>query len=70
MMERPTCETCIHFKRLSPQSAIGQCRLSPKQVVDSNGITYFRFPEMVIDEGCGQHPKFPEYVHSLDPKDR
>jgi hypothetical protein len=51
-MDRPLCESCIHFDDFEGASGNGHCqRLS--------GIPIAKGP----DEWCGEHHRFPQYLN-------
>lgn len=73
MKDRPTCETCPFYSKddIEPSHArTGHChRLSPTyktHLQHPAEAWHPSFPLLTDDNWCGEHPKFPAYLASLD----
>ena len=63
-MHRPTCETCVFFEHFP--DAKQECHRRPPLITpapeDSNDVWWTGWPEVELDDWCGEHPDFPAYV--------
>jgi hypothetical protein len=73
-VERPTCETCVYWKKDEEATAYGECHRLPPVNLRDECVTFENGAEIIINSGfwtetnyydwCGEHSDFPAYLAS------